>query len=187
MMPMISSTASHATRIKDAQTPVETISYATALCGLGTVLIARSSKGVCALLIGDDGDGLRTDLAARFPKTRLVSNEAVVRDELAKVIRFVDRPAEGLSLPLDVRGTPFQRRVWERLCAIPAGQTVSYSDLARRVGRPAAVRAVAAACAANPIALAIPCHRVIRGDGDLAGYRWGVERKRELIGKESRG
>jgi AraC family transcriptional regulator of adaptative response/methylated-DNA-[protein]-cysteine methyltransferase len=164
---------------------VDTISYATGDSALGRVLVARSISGVCAILIGADDNELVTDLAARFPEAELVADEAVVHDDLAKVTRFVDKPTEGLDLPLDLRGTPFQRRVWEALRAIPVGTTVTYSELANSIGAPNAVRAVAGACGANPIALAVPCHRVVGGDGDLTGYYWGVERKRELIKKEA--
>lgn len=159
--------------------------YATGECALGQVLVARSDKGVCAILIGDTDEKLETDLAARFPRAGLVANEAAVHDDLAKVIRFAERPAEGLDLTLDMRGTSFQRRVWETLRAIPAGRTVTYAELAGRIDPPTSPRAIGAACAANPIALAVPCHRVVRSDGDLAGYRWSIERKRELIRKEA--
>jgi AraC family transcriptional regulator, regulatory protein of adaptative response / methylated-DNA-[protein]-cysteine methyltransferase len=168
-----------------ANTAVDTISYATSECALGRVLVARSVSGVCAILMGADHNGLAADLATRFPQAELVANEAVVHDDLAKVIRFVDRPAEGLHLQLDMRGTPFQRRVWEKLRGIPVGRTVTYTELARWVGPLTSARAVAGACAANPIALAVPCHRVVHSDGGLAGYRWDVERKRELIRKEA--
>jgi AraC family transcriptional regulator of adaptative response/methylated-DNA-[protein]-cysteine methyltransferase len=164
---------------------LDVISYAIDECALDRVLVARSATGVCAILIGAGRDELEADLAARFPRARLVANEAVVRDDLAKVIRFEDNPAEGLDLTLDMRGTPFQRRVWEKLRAIPAGRTVTYTELARWVGPLTSARAIAGAGAANAIALAIPCHRVIRSDGDLAGYRWGIERKRDLIRKEA--
>jgi O-6-methylguanine DNA methyltransferase len=166
-------------------TSVETISHATGACALGQVLVARSVRGVCAILIGDDPGILEADLAARFPKATLVANEAAARNELAKVIRFLDKPAEGLHLTLDLRGTPFQRRVWKKLRAIPAGRTMTYMELARWIGPVASPRAVAGACAANSIALAVPCHRVVCSNGDLAGYRWGIERKRELIRKEA--
>src|SRR4029077_1054466 len=162
---------------------VDTISYATGESALGRVLVARSISGVCAILIGAHDNELVTDLAARFPEAKLVADEADVQADLAKVTRFVDKPTEGLDLPLDLRGTPFQRRVWEALRAIPAGTTVTYSELANSIGAPNAVRAVAGA--ANPIALAVPCHRVVGTDGDLTGYYWGVERKRELIKKEA--
>jgi O-6-methylguanine DNA methyltransferase len=168
-----------------ADVPVEILSYATGECALGKVLVARSVNGVCAILIGDDHDELEGELAARFPQATLVANEAVVRDDLCKVIRFVDKPTKGLDLTLDMRGTALQRRVWEKLRAIPVGTTVTYTELARWISPLASARVVAGACAANPIALAIPCHRVPRTDGDLAGYRWGVERKRELIRKEA--
>jgi AraC family transcriptional regulator of adaptative response/methylated-DNA-[protein]-cysteine methyltransferase len=125
------------------------------------------------------------DLAARFPKAKLIANDDVVHNDLAKVIRFVDKPSEGLDLPLDLRGTPFQRRVWETLRTIPIGATITYTELARSIGAPNSVRAVAAACASNPIALAVPCHRVVGSNGDLTGYHWGVERKRELIKREA--
>src|SRR5258708_40361563 len=163
----------------------DSISYAISVCALGQVLLARSASGVCAILIGADEHELEADLAARFPKSKLSINEADVHDHLAKVIRFVDRPSEGLGLALDLRGTPFQRRVWETLRTIPVGTTVTYTELAHRIGAPNSARAVAGACASNPIALAIPCHRMVRRNGDLAGYRWGVERKRELIKREA--
>jgi O-6-methylguanine DNA methyltransferase len=175
---MISKTAS-------GLTTADTISYATGECALGQVLVARSVSGVCAILIGAGSDERVADLTARFPKAELVANEDVVDDDLAKVIRFVDKPSEGLDSPLDLRGTPFQRRVWETLRTIPVGTTTTYTELARSIGAPNSVRAVAAACASNPIALAVPCHRVVGSDGDLAGYQWGVERKRELIKKEA--
>lgn len=165
---------------------IDTISHASSECTLGQVLVARSAKGVCAILIGAERDELVADLAARFPEAALVANEAVVRGDLEKVIRFLDKPAGGLDLTLDMRGTPFQRRVWEKLRAIPVGRTATYMELARWVGPLTSPRAVGAACAANSIALAVPCHRVVRSDGDLADYRWGVERKRELIRKEAR-
>ncbi len=164
---------------------VDILTYATSKCALGQVLVARSIKGVCAILLGAAHDELEADLAVRFPQATLVANEPVVHDDLAKVIRFVDRPDEGLHLMLDMRGTPLQRRVWEKLRAISVGRTVTYMELARWIGPPASARVVAGASTANPIALAIPCHRVVRTDGDLAGYRWGIERKRELIKKEA--
>jgi AraC family transcriptional regulator, regulatory protein of adaptative response / methylated-DNA-[protein]-cysteine methyltransferase len=151
------------------------VSFATGECALGRLLVARSAKGVCAILLGAGHDELEADLAARFPNATLVVNKATIHDDLAKVIRFVDKPAEGLHLTLDMRGTPFQRRVWEKLRAISVGRTVTYTELARWIGPLVSPRGVAAACAANPIALAIPCHRVMRRNGDLAGYRWGVE------------
>ena len=169
----------------------DVLSFGTSACALGEVLVARSATGVCAVLIGDTAAGLETDLAARFSNATLVAEEAAVRAALARVVRFMVRPAGDpdpdfrLDFDLDLRGTPFQRRVWEHIRAIPAGRTVSYAELARRVGPTASPRAVAAACAANPVALAVPCHRVVRTDGGLAGYRWGLHRKRELLERET--
>lgn len=183
---MISGTALRVTReATPTVVAVDILSYAIGECALGQVLVAHSVKGVCAILIAAGRDELEADLAARFPQSRLVANEAVVHDDLAKVIRFVDKPAEGLHLSLDLRGTPFQRRVWEKLRAIPVGRTVTYMELARWISPLASPRAVAGACAANPIALAVPCHRVVCSNGELVGYRWGLERKRELIRKEA--
>lgn len=164
---------------------VDILAYAISDCVFGKVLVARSPKGVCAILLGDDHDELRGELTARFPQAALVASEATVRDDLTKVIRFVDRPAEKLHLPLDIRGTLLQRRVWEKMRAIPFGTTVTYMELARWVGPLTSACVIAAACAANPIGLAIPCHRVVRTDGDLGCYCWGIERKRELIRKEA--
>jgi AraC family transcriptional regulator of adaptative response/methylated-DNA-[protein]-cysteine methyltransferase len=166
----------------EAQTndEAEILSYSVGECALGQVLVAHSGKGVCAILIGADHGELQADLAARFPQAQLVAS-----DDLTKVMRFVEAPAEGLHLTLDLRGTPFQRRVWERLRTIPVGRTVTYTELARWISPLASARAVAGACAANPIALAIPCHRVVRSDGDLAGYRWGIERKRLMLRMEA--
>ena len=175
----------HSTGTTHADVAVDILSYATGECALGWVLVARSVNGVCAILIGADHDELEADLAARFAQGTLVANEAVVHDDLAKVIGFVDNPAVGLHLTLDMRGTPLHRRVWEKLRAIPVGRTVTYLGLARWISPLTSARVIAGACAANPIALTIPCHRVVRTDGDLAGYRWGFERKRELIRKEA--
>jgi AraC family transcriptional regulator of adaptative response/methylated-DNA-[protein]-cysteine methyltransferase len=180
---MISESAFRA--VPEANVPVDILSYATGQCALGQVLVARGGKGVCAILMGDDHDELKTDLATRFPKATLVASEAIVHDDLAKVIRFVEKPADGLHLTLDMRGTPIQRRIWEKLRAIPVGRTATYMELACWIGPLATARMVAGACAANPIALAIPCHRVVGSNGDLAGYRWGLERKRELIKREA--
>jgi AraC family transcriptional regulator of adaptative response/methylated-DNA-[protein]-cysteine methyltransferase len=155
---------------------------------LGKVLLARSAKGVCAILLGDDAGELEADLADRFPEATLVANEVMVRDDLAKVMRYAERPSEGLDLALDLRGTPLQRRIWQQIGAIPVGKTMSHMHLARLINNvypKVAARLVANACAANAIALAVPCHRVIRTDGELAGYRWGIERKRDLIEKEA--
>lgn len=177
--PRLASVAAH------ADTTADTICYAIRECPLGQLLVARSIKGVCAILIGADRGELKADLASRFPEARLIADETAVYDDLTKVIRFLDKPTEGLHLPLDMRGTPFQRRVWEKLRAIPVARTVTYTELARWVGPLTSPRAIAGACASNPIALAIPCHRVVRSNGDLAGYRWGIKRKRELIRMEA--
>lgn len=153
---------------------------------LGKVLVAHSSVGICAILMGDTEKELVADLASRFPNKSLVHNGLSGSDDLGKVLRFIDRPSAGLDLQFDMRhGTAFQRRVWEVLLTVPCGSIISYSALARRIGQPEAVRAVASACAANAIALGIPCHRVLRNDGTLSGYRWGVERKRALIDREA--
>jgi AraC family transcriptional regulator of adaptative response/methylated-DNA-[protein]-cysteine methyltransferase len=164
----------------------EAVWHAIGRCALGHVLVAATERGVCAILLGDDPTVLRADLAARFPHARLTEPDPAFADWVAAVVRFVDDPAraDGLGLPLDVRGTAFQRRVWEALRQIPPGQTASYADVAARLGSPRAVRAVAGACAANPLAVAIPCHRVVAKGGGLGGYRWGVGRKQRLLERE---
>jgi AraC family transcriptional regulator, regulatory protein of adaptative response / methylated-DNA-[protein]-cysteine methyltransferase len=162
------------------------IRFAIGQCSLGAILVARSEKGVCAILIGDDPDGLVRDLQDSFPKAALIGGDKAFEALVAKVVGFVEAPGIGLDLPLDIRGTAFQQRVWQALRKIPAGETASYSEIARRIGAPKATRAVAQACAANALAVAIPCHRVVRNDGALSGYRWGVERKRALLAKEAR-
>jgi AraC family transcriptional regulator of adaptative response/methylated-DNA-[protein]-cysteine methyltransferase len=161
------------------------IRFAVGDCSMGAILVAATDKGVCAILLGDDPETLVRDLQDRFPKARLIGGDAQFEQLVAKVVGFVEAPALGLDLPLDVRGTAFQRRVWQALRKIPAGSTASYSEIAERIGAPKAVRAVAQACASNPVAVAIPCHRVVRKDGGLSGYRWGVERKRALLERES--
>jgi AraC family transcriptional regulator, regulatory protein of adaptative response / methylated-DNA-[protein]-cysteine methyltransferase len=160
------------------------IRFAIGECSLGSILVAKSAKGVCAILLGDDPDVLLRDLQDSFPHAKLIGGDAEFEKLVAKVVGFVEAPRIGLDLPLDVRGTAFQQRVWRALREIPAGSTASYTDIAKRIGAPKAVRAVAAACAANALAVAIPCHRVVRNDGTLSGYRWGVERKRALIERE---
>jgi AraC family transcriptional regulator of adaptative response/methylated-DNA-[protein]-cysteine methyltransferase len=159
--------------------------FAVGECSLGSVLVAATDKGVCAILLGDDPEALVRDLQDRFPNAQLVGGDRDFERLVAKVVGLVEAPALGLDLPLDVRGTAFQQRVWQALRDIPAGSTASYTDIARLIGAPKAVRGVAQACAANPVAVAIPCHRVVRTDGTLAGYRWGVERKRALLARES--
>jgi AraC family transcriptional regulator, regulatory protein of adaptative response / methylated-DNA-[protein]-cysteine methyltransferase len=161
------------------------IRFAIGECSLGSILVARSERGVCAILLGSDPDALVRDLQDRFPRAMLIGGDPEFEQLVAKVVGFVEAPGLGLDLPLDVRGTAFQQRVWQALREIPVGSTVSYTELARRIGAPKSVRAVAHACAANRLAVAIPCHRVVRNDGGLSGYRWGVERKRALLEREA--
>ncbi|HEY4065548.1 MAG TPA: bifunctional DNA-binding transcriptional regulator/O6-methylguanine-DNA methyltransferase Ada [Burkholderiaceae bacterium] len=163
----------------------EVLSFAVGQCSLGAILVASSAKGVAAILLGDDPDALVRELEDRFPKARLVGADAAYERLVAQVVGLVEAPGRGLALPLDVRGTAFQQRVWMALREIPPGETRTYSAIAEQIGSPRSVRAVAGACAANALAVAIPCHRVVRHDGGLSGYRWGVERKRELIARES--
>jgi AraC family transcriptional regulator of adaptative response/methylated-DNA-[protein]-cysteine methyltransferase len=160
------------------------IRFAVGQCSLGAILVAATEKGVCAIELGDDPEALVRDLQDFFPKARLVGGDAAFEELVAKVVGLVEAPGQELELPLDIRGTAFQQRVWKALRAIPAGATATYSEIAKRIGRPKAVRAVAHACASNAIAIAIPCHRVVRTDGSLAGYRWGVDRKRALLTRE---
>ena len=160
------------------------IRFAVGQCSLGAILVAATDKGVCAIQLGDDPDALVRALQDQFPSAKLVGGDAGFEQLVAKIVGFVEAPAQGLDLPLDIRGTAFQQRVWDALRAIPVGSTATYSEIARRVGRPKAVRAVAHACASNALALAIPCHRVVRTDGSAAGYRWGVARKQALLARE---
>ena len=159
--------------------------FAIGECSLGSILVAASDRGICAILMGDDPQALVRDLQDRFPRATLKGGDAEFEHMVAQVVGFVEAPRLGLDLPLDVRGTAFQCRVWQALREIPAGVKTSYTALAKRIGAPKAVRAVAHACAANPLAVAIPCHRVVRTDGSLSGYRWGVERKRALLEREA--
>ncbi|MDA8259765.1 MAG: bifunctional DNA-binding transcriptional regulator/O6-methylguanine-DNA methyltransferase Ada [Betaproteobacteria bacterium] len=162
------------------------IRFAIGRCSLGAILVAASARGVCAIFMGDDPEALARELQGRFPRARLLGADTGFEEVVARVVALVEAPALGLDLPLDIRGTAFQQRVWQALREIPAGRTASYSELAQRVGAPQAVRAVAGACAANVLAVAIPCHRVLRRDGALSGYRWGVERKRALLEREAK-
>ena len=162
----------------------ETIRFAVAACSLGTVLVAATDRGVCAILLGDDPDALLRDLEDRFPNAALAGGDAGFEALVAEVVGLVEAPSRPIALPLDIGGTAFQQRVWEALRAIPAGTTASYAEVATRIGTPAAVRAVARACGANALAVAIPCHRVVRADGALSGYRWGIARKRALLARE---
>ena len=161
------------------------IRFAVGQCTLGAILVAASARGICAILIGDEPDALARDLQDRFPRAELVGGDAGFERWVAQVVGFVEQPRLGLDLPLDVRGTAFQQRVWQALQKIPAGTTASYTEIAQRIGAPKSVRAVAGACAANALAVAIPCHRVVRSDGGLSGYRWGVARKRALLDREA--
>jgi AraC family transcriptional regulator of adaptative response/methylated-DNA-[protein]-cysteine methyltransferase len=163
----------------------EEIKFAIGQASLGAVLVASSGKGVAAILLGDDPGELLRDLQDRFPKAQLIGADPDYEALVAKVVGLVEKPATGLNLPLDIRGTAFQRRVWQALQDIPVGERASYGDIARCIGSPRAVRAVAGACAANTLAVAIPCHRVVRNDGAMSGYAWGVERKRALLEKEA--
>jgi AraC family transcriptional regulator of adaptative response/methylated-DNA-[protein]-cysteine methyltransferase len=161
------------------------IRFAVGQCSLGAILVAASDKGVCAIQMGEDPEALVRQLQDRFPRARLIGGDADFEQLVARVVGLVEAPGVGVDLPLDVRGTAFQQRVWQALRDIPAGSTASYAEVARRIGEPKAVRAVAQACASNPLAVAIPCHRVVRTDGALSGYRWGVERKRALLQREA--
>jgi AraC family transcriptional regulator of adaptative response/methylated-DNA-[protein]-cysteine methyltransferase len=161
------------------------IHFAIGECSLGSILVAKSERGVCSILLGEDPALLIHDLQDQFPKANLIGDESRYEDLVAKVVGLIEKPGVGLDLPLDIRGTAFQQRVWKALQQIPVGSTASYADIAKQIGMPKAVRAVAQACGANTLAVAIPCHRVIRNDGALSGYRWGVERKRVLLDREA--
>jgi AraC family transcriptional regulator of adaptative response/methylated-DNA-[protein]-cysteine methyltransferase len=161
------------------------IRFAVGQASLGAVLVAATKKGVCAILLGDDPDALVRDLQDRFPRAQFEGGDAEFERMVAQVVGLIEAPGQRLDLPLDIRGTAFQQRVWAALRAIPPGKTATYQEIARAIGQPTAVRAVAQACGANPLAVAIPCHRVVRTDGDVSGYRWGVERKRKLIDREA--
>jgi AraC family transcriptional regulator of adaptative response/methylated-DNA-[protein]-cysteine methyltransferase len=161
------------------------MSFAVRDTTLGCALVAKSDRGICAILLGEYREGLIGQLHTRFPRTTLIGGDAAFEQLVSQVVSLVETPRQELDLPLDTRGTAFQQRVWQALREIPAGSTASYSDIANRLGAPTSVRAVAQACGANALAVAIPCHRVIRSDGRLSGYRWGVERKRDLLQREA--
>jgi AraC family transcriptional regulator, regulatory protein of adaptative response / methylated-DNA-[protein]-cysteine methyltransferase len=163
----------------------ETIRFATGPCSLGLVLAAASENGLCAILFGDERGQLVRDLQDRFPHACLAEGGEETRRILAQVVGFIEKPAQDLDLPLDPRGTPFQQRVWKALREVPAGITASYGEIAKRIGQPRDAKDVAEACAANAIAVAIPCHRIVRADGSISGYRWGVRRKRALLAREA--
>ncbi|MEX5548885.1 bifunctional DNA-binding transcriptional regulator/O6-methylguanine-DNA methyltransferase Ada [Pseudomonas pergaminensis] len=160
------------------------ILFAVGQCSMGAILVAQSARGVCAILLGDDPDQLVRDLQDQFPKAELVGADQRFEQLVAQVVGFIEAPALGLDLPLDLRGTAFQERVWQALRDIPPGSTASYAQIAKRIGAPTSFRAVAQACGANSLAVAIPCHRVVRSNGELSGYRWGVERKQQLLARE---
>ena len=160
------------------------IEFAIGQCSLGAILVARSGRGVCAISLGDDAEALLHELQDRFPRAELVGGDASFERLVAQVVGLIEAPSIGIDLPLDVRGTAFQQRVWNALRKIPAGETASYAQIAQRIGSPKSVRAVAQACAANTLAVVIPCHRVVRSDGGLSGYRWGIARKQQLLARE---
>jgi AraC family transcriptional regulator, regulatory protein of adaptative response / methylated-DNA-[protein]-cysteine methyltransferase len=161
------------------------IRFAIGECSLGSILVAQSPRGICAILLGNDPEALLHDLQDRFPQANLIGGDRDFEQVVARVVGLVETPSLGLDLPLDIRGTAFQQRVWQALRRIPPGSTASYTEIARLIGAPTAARAVASACAANALAVVIPCHRVVRNDGGLSGYRWGVARKRALLDREA--
>ncbi|GBU15950.1 MULTISPECIES: bifunctional DNA-binding transcriptional regulator/O6-methylguanine-DNA methyltransferase Ada [Methylobacterium] len=165
--------------------PGAAIRFAVAPCSLGRVLVAATERGVCAILLGDDPEALRRDLEARFPRAELVAGAGDFEGLVARVVGLVERPEADAALPLDIAGTAFQERVWQALRAIPSGETATYTGIARAIGAPTSARAVARACGANPLAVAVPCHRVVGAGGALSGYRWGLERKRALLAREA--
>lgn len=172
----------------NAGTPsADEILYTIGSSSLGRVLVARSARGLCAIFLGEDDEALVRDLRARFPRASLREDGVVLAPLAAEVIAMVETPSRGAEIPLDLRGTAFQRSVWQALREIPAGETASYAEIASRIGRPGSVRAVGGACGANPVAVVVPCHRALRSDGALAGYRWGLERKRALLARETAG
>lgn len=172
----------------DAAAPAagDRIQYAVGACSLGLLLVAECARGLCAILLGDDEAALIADLRGRFPHAAVAAATDDMPDVLAAVVQLIETPGTPINMTLDPRGTAFQRRVWQALRDIPPGKTMSYAEVARRIGAPGSARPVAQACAANPLAVAIPCHRVVRNDGGLSGYRWGANRKRELLAREKK-
>nr|WP_244212900.1 bifunctional DNA-binding transcriptional regulator/O6-methylguanine-DNA methyltransferase Ada [Proteus hauseri] len=162
------------------------IFFAIGICSLGNILVAQSEKGICAITLGDDADNLLVDLQKQFPHAELIGANKEFEQIVAQVIGFIEFPLRPLSLPLDIQGTIFQQKVWKALMEIPFGYTVTYQDIANKIGSPKAYRAVANACGANKLAVAIPCHRVVRQNGELSGYRWGIERKAKLLQNEQK-
>jgi len=175
------------TKAAAGRTPgsTDTIRFAAGRCGLGALVVARSGRGVCGILLGDEPEDLIADLERRFPGAVDSRHDPELADALHRVATLIENPAAELGLPLDLRGSDFMQEVWQALRDIPVGTTATYGEVARRIGAPASARAVARACAANPLAVAVPCHRVVRADGGLSGYRWGVERKRALLAREA--
>ncbi len=163
---------------------LEKIQFAIGSCVYGALLVARSDDGICAIFLDDDSTKLEAQLAGAFPESLREESPSALKYDLEQVVTFINTPDQATQLDLVVGGTAYQQRVWEFLCRIPAGTTYSYTEIAESLGDPDGARAVAGACAANVLAIAIPCHRVIRSDGSISGYRWGVERKRRLLGKE---
>lgn len=170
---------------KNTQLSAGEIRFAFGESSLGLVLVARRTRGICAVLLGDDSDALLRNVQDRFPGSPLVEGGADLYALTSEISYFIESPSRRLDVPLDLRGTDFQHLVWQALREIPAGETATYTEIAHRIGRPRAVRAVAQACAANPLAILVPCHRVVRSDGSLSGYRWGIERKRALLDREA--
>ncbi len=168
------------------KTRSEHLRYTTGHCRFGGLLLAVSTDGVAAILLGDGDEAMAADLQQRFPSTNLERDDSGLQEDMQTLLQYVDHPLGALNLqqPLAARGSEFQKKVWAELAKVPAGQTITYTELARRIGQPAAVRAVAGACAANPLAMIVPCHRVLRSDGGISGYRWGVERKKQLLALE---
>jgi len=162
------------------------IRFAIAQSSLGLTLVAATAKGICAIFLGEDPATLEEELRRRFPRAEITGDDAGLRGLLTRAIAAIEKPRKAAALPLDLQGTPFQQQVWAALRDIPPGETTTYGEIARRIGRPQAVRAVGAACGANPVAIAVPCHRVVGSSGKLTGYRWGVERKRSLIAREGK-
>jgi AraC family transcriptional regulator, regulatory protein of adaptative response / methylated-DNA-[protein]-cysteine methyltransferase len=167
--------------------PGPAIHYALAESDLGWALIAATDRGICRIDLDADPEALTARLADAFPQAQVVDDDAALRETVRRVLALLERPAHGLDLPLDIQGTAFQRRVWAALQEIPVGEIRTYGGVASSIGQPNAARAVARACAANPLAVAIPCHRVVRADGALGGYRWGLDRKAQLLARESEG
>jgi len=172
------------TIVSHPEGPAEEIRFAFGAFALGTVLVAASSKGIAAILMGEDRDALCRELAGAFPQANLTSDEMGLGDMMVYIVAFLEAPRQGLDLPLDIRGSALEQAVWRRLRAVPSGETITYGEIAKTLPLPATAQDVGAACAANVLAVAVPCHRVVKADGSISGYRWGVQRKRKLINRE---